>query len=142
MLRDQCVECAEIIRTKAYKVCSDNESMCFFQRLIGDYNRYAYEALDLNWYVEPEKPPEKVEEVSAVRKKLMAEKKAIEEGLDLKDLKLDARGDPPTDGGENSSIGTSALSRKKKKKKKLAEEEQKAKEEEEAKKVEEKPHPK
>ena len=69
----------------------------------------------MNWYVEPEKPPEKEEEVSAVRKKLMAEKKAIEEGIDIKDLKLDARGEPPQDREE---ISPSALSRKKKKKKK------------------------
>ena len=65
ILKENCLVCAEIIRNKAYKLCTDNESMCFFQRLIGDYNRYAYEALDLNWYVEPEIVPEKVEEVSA-----------------------------------------------------------------------------
>lgn len=111
--------------------------MCFFQRLIGDYNRYAYEALNLNWYVEPEVVPEKEKEMSSAQKRLMAEKKAIEEGIDIKDLKLDDKGEV------REEVSPSALSRKKKsKKKKAAEEEAKLKEIEEAKKEEEKPHPK
>ena len=65
----------------------------------------------------------------------MAEKKAIEEGIDLKDLKLDEKGEV------REEVSPSALSRKKKKKKKVAEDEAKLKEEEEAKKEEEKPHP-
>ena len=42
-----------MLKNKAYKVCSDNESMCFFQKLIGDHYRYAYDALDINPYVQP-----------------------------------------------------------------------------------------
>ena len=44
--RDHAKKIARLFRDKAYKVASDQESMAFFQKLIGDYNRYHLEALD------------------------------------------------------------------------------------------------
>lgn len=41
-LRDRCIDQALILKDRAYKVCSNHESMAFFQKLIGDYWRYAY----------------------------------------------------------------------------------------------------
>lgn len=82
--------------------------MCFFQKLQGDYFRYAIEALEMNWYVKPEKVIVKKEEISVEQKKLMKEKAAIEAGIDIKDLKLNDQGDEIV---EEEKLSPSALSR-------------------------------
>lgn len=57
--------------------------MCFFQKLLGDYFRYAYEALEVNFYVKPErKALVKEEEISPQKQKMLADKAALEAGND------------------------------------------------------------
>ena len=48
------MEIIEILKNSASKLCADNESICFMQKLIGDYYRYAYESTQIERYVPPE----------------------------------------------------------------------------------------
>ena len=52
-LKEQCVTIANLLKNKAYKLASDNEAMCHFQKLIGDHYRFAYDALDITLYKMP-----------------------------------------------------------------------------------------
>ena len=52
-LKGQCLENVEELK-RAYKVCADNQSMCFIQKMIADQYRYAYEALDIQQYEQEE----------------------------------------------------------------------------------------
>lgn len=42
-----------LLKNKAYKLASDNESMVFFHKLMGDHFRYAYNALNITLYKMP-----------------------------------------------------------------------------------------
>ena len=44
-LKAKASEIAYLIRDKAYKMAADQESMAFFQKVAGDYFRYAFEAV-------------------------------------------------------------------------------------------------
>jgi hypothetical protein len=44
-LKKNASEIAYLIRDKAYKLASDQESMSFFQKIAADYFRYSFEAV-------------------------------------------------------------------------------------------------
>lgn len=46
-VRDEAVEISNMFREKVYKVASDQEAMSSIQKYIGDYFRYAIEAIDM-----------------------------------------------------------------------------------------------
>ena len=83
-VKDQCLEIIEVLRQKCYKVCSDNEAMCYFQKLIGDYYRYAHDATLLERYHEVEEVKVKEDEKSNFMKLIAkGDSKPTENSSDL-----------------------------------------------------------
>jgi len=78
------MEIAALLK-KAYKVCSDNMSMCTFQKMMADQLRYAYDALAvksatqtegeediINMIIDKKKLDAILEEREAIRDKALA----------------------------------------------------------------------
>ena len=74
-LKDESLKIAKLFKEEAYKVASDNTSMAFFNKVVGDYYRYALEGLTL--LIEEKKE-------AAIRQKQKAQQKKTENSDDEK----------------------------------------------------------
>ena len=94
-VHEQCNEITNLLK-KAYEVCTNDESQCFIQKLLGDYYRYMYEALDIRQFQEPVKQPkekhkdkDKEKEKEADEEKQMIPEEALISDNQLKQYKKD-----------------------------------------------------
>lgn len=68
-VKDQCLDILDILKNKVTKLSADTESMCYIQKLIGDYYRYAYDSTLIDRYIEPEAPEEPDSPTAPLKKK-------------------------------------------------------------------------